>query len=126
MEGQNEPFLKFLGVKVAKSITKEFVEPHGDEDTWSEAAAKDYESNTKAQYALTQVFNDDDLSRVVNCKSAFEVWNDLLITYKGMSQIKNLKLTCFILNMRIFICLIINRLMKCFLTSLKSPMDCLP
>ena len=27
-------FLKTLGVKVAKAITKEFIEPHGDEDTW--------------------------------------------------------------------------------------------
>ena len=34
--------LKSVGVKVAKAITKEFVEPHGDEDTWSEATSKDY------------------------------------------------------------------------------------
>ena len=46
-------FLKFLRVRVAKAITKEFVEPHGDEDTQSEATAKDYETNAKAQYALT-------------------------------------------------------------------------
>ena len=41
-------FLKSLGVRVAKFITKEFVEPHGDEDTWSEATAKDYEDNVRA------------------------------------------------------------------------------
>ena len=46
-------FLKSLGVRVAKAISKEFVEPHGD-DTWSKATAKDYEANAKAQYALTQ------------------------------------------------------------------------
>ena len=46
-------FFKSLGVIVVKDITKEFVEPHGDEDTWSEAAIKDYEANAKAQYALT-------------------------------------------------------------------------
>ena len=44
-------FLKSLGVRVAKAITKEFVEPHGNEDTWSEATAKDYEANAKAYYA---------------------------------------------------------------------------
>ena len=66
-------FLKSLGVRVAKSITKEFVEPHSDEDTWSEAIAKDYESNAKAQYALTQALNDDNLSRVINYKSAYEI-----------------------------------------------------
>jgi len=41
-------FLKSLGVRVAKAITKEFIEPHGDEDTWSEVTTKDYEVNTKA------------------------------------------------------------------------------
>ena len=46
-------FLKSLGVRVTKSITKEFVEPYGDEDTWSKATAKDYEANARAQYALT-------------------------------------------------------------------------
>ena len=53
-------FLKSLRVRVAKAITKEFVEPHDDEDTWSVATAKDYEANAKAQYALAQALNDDD------------------------------------------------------------------
>ena len=65
------------------TITKEYVECHGDEDTWSEATAKDYEANARAQYALRQVLNDDDLSRVINCKSAYEVWNDLIISDEG-------------------------------------------
>ena len=55
------------------------------------ATAKDYEANAKAQYALTQALNDDDLSHVINCKSAFEAWNDLLITHEGTSQIKRSK-----------------------------------
>ena len=46
-------FLKSLGVRVDKAITKEFVEPHGDENTRSEATVKDYEINTKAQHTLT-------------------------------------------------------------------------
>ena len=66
-------FLKSLGVRVAKVITNEFIEPYGDEDTWSEAIAKDYEANAKSQYALTQVLNNDDVSCVIYCKSAYEV-----------------------------------------------------
>ena len=46
-------FLQSLGARVVKAIIKEFVESHGDEDTWSKATAKDYEVNAKAQYALT-------------------------------------------------------------------------
>jgi len=85
-------FLKTLGARVAKAITKEFVEPHDDEDTWSEAFANDYKANIKAQYALTQSLNDDDLSRVINCKSAYEVCNDLIISHEGTSQVKRSKI----------------------------------
>ena len=92
MEGQNEPILKSIGVRVAKSITKEFIEPHSNENTWSKATAKDYEANAKAQYALTQALNEDDLSRIINCKSAYKVWNVLIITHEGTSQVKRFKI----------------------------------
>jgi len=46
-------FLKSLGSRLAKVVTKKFVEPHGDEDTWSKVTGKDYDANVKAQYALT-------------------------------------------------------------------------
>jgi len=62
------------------------------EDTWSEVTTKDYEVNTKAQYALTQALNDDDLSCVVNCKFAYEVWNNLIVTHEGTSQVKRSKI----------------------------------
>ena len=39
-------------------MTKEYIEPYGDEDTWSESTAKDYEVKARAQYALTQALND--------------------------------------------------------------------
>jgi len=57
---------KSLGFRVAKVVTKEYIEPHGDENTWSEATTKNYEANARAQYALTQALNDDDLSRFIN------------------------------------------------------------
>jgi len=84
-------FFKSLGVRVAKAINKEFIESHGDEDTWSKATAKDYEANAKAQHALAQTLNDDDLSHVINYKSSYEVWNDLIITHEGTSQVKRSK-----------------------------------
>ena len=80
MESEDDFVSKVLRFRVVKVVTKEYVGPHGDEDTWSEFTAKDYEANARAQYALTQYLNDDDLSRVINCKSAYEVWNDLIIT----------------------------------------------
>ena len=52
-----------------------------------EATARDYEANTKAQYALTQTLNNDYLSRVINCKSAYEVCNDLIISHLSLIHI---------------------------------------
>ena len=40
-------FLKPLRYRVTKTVTREFVESHGDEDTWSKATVKDYEANVK-------------------------------------------------------------------------------
>ena len=45
-------FLKSLGFRVAKDITKEFIEPHGNEDTWSEATAKEYKAMLKPNMHL--------------------------------------------------------------------------
>ena len=53
---------------------------------------KDYEVNARAQYALTQALNEDDRSRVIDCKSAYEVWNVLIITHEGTSQVKRSKI----------------------------------
>ena len=33
-------FLKSLKFRITKAITKKFIEPHGDEDSWSEATAR--------------------------------------------------------------------------------------
>ena len=101
-------FLKFLGVRVAKSITKEFIEPLTDEKTWSEETSKDYEANARAQYALTQALNEDDLSRIINYKSAYEVWNVLIVTHEGTSQVKRSKIHLLHSQLRISICLIMK------------------
>jgi len=104
-------FFKSLGFRVAKALTKKFVKPHDDGDTWFKITAKHYEANAKAQYALIQALNDDDLSRVINCKSAFEVWNDLIIIHEGTSQVKRSKFVLFRSQCKNFICLKV--LMKC-------------
>jgi len=61
-------FLQSLGSRVAKAVTKPFMFLEGDEDTWSDIALKEFDANAKAHYALLQVLNDDDISRVIHCK----------------------------------------------------------
>ena len=41
-------FLQSLGSRVAKTVTKPFSVPVGDEDTWSYIATKEFDANAKA------------------------------------------------------------------------------
>jgi len=85
-------FLQSLESYVVKAITKPFAVPNGDEDRWSDITVKEFETNTKAQYALLQALNDNDISRVINYKSAYEIWNNLVVIYEGTSQVKRAKI----------------------------------
>jgi len=85
-------FLQLLGSRVAKAITKPFAVPNGDEDTWSDTNVKEFEANVKAQYALFWALNDNDISTVINCKSAYEIWNNHVVTHEGTSQVKRVKI----------------------------------
>jgi len=77
---------------VAKAVIKPFSLPNGDEDTWSKIANKEFDVNAKTYYALFQALNDDDLSRVIHCKSAFEIWSHLVVTHEGTSQVNRGKI----------------------------------
>ena len=81
-------FLKSLGRDVFLSIGKEFIEPKD----WDENLNKVYDANTKATYALMQALNDDDLLRIINCVSAYDIWNTLITTHEGTSQVKRAKI----------------------------------
>ena len=80
-------FLKSLGRDIHLAIENEFKDPK----EFDEAALKAYEANAKATYALMQALNDDDLSRIIYCKSAYEIWNSLITTHEGTSQVKKAK-----------------------------------
>ena len=67
-------FLQSLRSQVAKPVTKPFNVPDGDEDTWSKIATKEFDVNAKAHYALLQALNNDDIARVIYCKSTHEIW----------------------------------------------------
>ena len=53
--------------------------------TWSDIATKEFDANARAHYALLQALNDNDISRVIHCKFAHEIWTHLLVTHEGTS-----------------------------------------
>ena len=66
--------------------------PSGDEYTWSDIATKEFDANAKTQYALLQALNDDDIVRVIHCKSAYEIWSHLVVTHERTSKVKRAKI----------------------------------
>jgi len=85
-------FLQSLGSRVAMSLTKPYSAPEGEEDTWSDLTSKEVDANSKAQNALLLALNEDDLTRVIHYKSAYEIWEHLLVTHEGTSQVKKAKI----------------------------------
>ena len=88
-------FLQSLGSLVAKSLTKPYVVPNSDESTWTDFTFREYEANSKAQNSLLTALNEDDLTRVIHCHSAYEIyeiWQHLLVTHEGTSQVKRAKI----------------------------------
>ena len=85
-------FLQFLGSRVAKAISKSFVCPESDEDSWSEIIVKKYNAYSKAHYALLQALNDDDISRVIHCTFVYHIQQVLITTHEGTLQVKKVKI----------------------------------
>ena len=84
-------FLQSLGSRVAKVVPKPFSAPLGD-DTWSDIATKEFDANARAHYTLLQALNDDDIARVIHCKSAYKILTHVLVTHEGTSQVKRAKI----------------------------------
>ena len=84
--------LQSLGSRVAEAVTKPHSAPTGEEDTWSDLAFKENDANSKAQNDLFSALNEDDPTWFTHCKSAYEIWQHLLVTYEGTSQVKRAKI----------------------------------
>jgi len=85
-------FLQSLGCWVAKVVTKPYSAPTSEEVTWSDLASKEYEDNSKAQNVLLLALNEDEMTRVIHCKSAYEIWQHFFVTHEGTSQVKRAKI----------------------------------
>jgi len=56
-----------------------FVVPNRDEDTWTNITLKEFEANAIGHYAPLQALNDDDIFRMINSNSAYEIWGNLVV-----------------------------------------------
>jgi len=52
----------------------------------------EYDPNFKAHYALSQAFNDVDVSKFKNCLYVYHIWQVLITTHEGTTQLKKVKI----------------------------------
>ena len=64
-------------------MIKPFSVPDGDEDILSDITIREFDAKDKAHYALLQVLNDDDITRVIHCKFAMRFGYIWLLLIKG-------------------------------------------
>ena len=58
----------------------------------TEFTFREYEANSKAQNSPLTALNEDDLTRVIHCQSAYAIWQHLLVMHEGTSQVKRAKI----------------------------------
>ena len=51
-----------------------------------------YNANSKAHYVLLQALNDDNISNVTNCTCTHDIWQVLVTTHEGITQVKKAKI----------------------------------
>ena len=104
-------FLQSLGSWVAKAVTKLYSAPTGDDGTWSDIAAKEYEANSKAQNALFLAWMRMTLQGSFITNSPMRFGNTYWSLMREHHKSRELKLISCVFNMKISPCKIMTLLM---------------
>lgn len=82
-------YLMSLGLEVWQLVTdgyKVLTTPPTDQDGW-----KVYIANAKALNSIKSGITDSEFTKVMNCDSAKEMWDKLIVIYDGESKVKKAK-----------------------------------
>ena len=104
-------FLQSLGSRVAKSLTKPYSVPVGEEDTWSDLTSKEFDANSKAQNALLFALNEDDLTRLSIANLHMRFGNTYCSLMREHHKSRELKYISCVPNMKVLKCKKMNLLM---------------
>ena len=84
--GPKQPMIESDGLRVSKC-----------ENPYNQCDLKLISKNYKAINLLYFSMNGDEFERTTSCTSTREIWNKLIVTYEGTSQVKENKIIFFIL-----------------------------
>lgn len=79
------------GTRVAKS-----------EDEFSQTDLEQVAKNYRAMNLLYCGLDANEFNRITSCKSAKEIWDKLVVTYEGTSQVKETKINIFLRQYELF------------------------
>lgn len=72
------------------------------EDEWNDAYMRNIKSNSKAMNILYCALDSAEYNRISICETAKEIWDKLIATHEGNSQVKESKIDILVHNYELF------------------------
>ncbi|XP_028106101.1 uncharacterized protein LOC114305199 [Camellia sinensis] len=72
------------------------------ESEWSSAYYKDIQGNVKAVNMLYCALDATEFNRICTCTTAKEIWDKLIVTHEGTTQVKESRVSVLVHNYELF------------------------
>ncbi|XP_028083034.1 uncharacterized protein LOC114284334 [Camellia sinensis] len=72
------------------------------ESEWTSTNYKDIQSNAKAVNMLYCALDATEFNRICTCTTAKEIWDKLIVTHEGTTQVKESRVSLFVHNYELF------------------------
>ncbi|XP_021771739.1 uncharacterized protein LOC110735868 [Chenopodium quinoa] len=90
------------GPKVPMKTTESGVAVPKNDDEFNQTDLESVAKNYRAMNLLYCALDANEFNRVSTCKSAKEIWDKLVVTYEGTSQVKETKISIFLRQYELF------------------------
>ncbi|XP_021743604.1 uncharacterized protein LOC110709690 [Chenopodium quinoa] len=90
------------GPKVPMKTTESGAAVPKDDDEFNQTDLENVAKNYRAMNLLYCGLDANEFNRVSTCKSAKEIWDKLVVTYEGTSQVKETKINIFLRQYELF------------------------
>ncbi|XP_021741936.1 uncharacterized protein LOC110708138 [Chenopodium quinoa] len=90
------------GPKVPTKITESGITIPKEDSEYTQIDLEKVSKNYRAMNLLYCALDANEFNRVSACKSAKEIWDKLVVTYEGTSQVKETKISIFVRQYELF------------------------
>jgi len=86
-------FMESSGFDIWQSTQTQYVAPTTEVNTWTDAQKTNASNNSKAMNVLYCALDKNEFSRIMMCKTAYDIWHMLQITHEGTTKVKQTKIS---------------------------------